>query len=69
MERMVILVDRPGIIFLESAAPIRAVDVLPMPEQTLVQQHDRQVSARADRERLARDARWNDPAYNPGGEF
>jgi len=35
-------------------------------EENLVQQHDRQVAERADRERVARDARWNDPAYNPG---
>ena len=34
-------------------------------DETLVQQHDRQVAERADRERLARDARWRDPGYNP----
>jgi len=35
-------------------------------EETYIQQHDRQVAERADRARLARDARWDDPAYNPG---
>lgn len=37
-------------------------------EENAVQQHDRLVAERAERERLARDARWNNPAYNPGRE-
>ena len=32
-------------------------------DETLVQQHDRQVAERAERERIARDARWRDPTY------
>ena len=66
MACLTILVDRPGIIFLESATPIRAVGVLPIPEESLVQRYDRQVSERADHERRARGVRWDNPAYNPG---
>jgi len=38
-------------------------------EENGVQRHDRLTRERADRVRLARDARWADPAYNPGGGF
>ena len=40
-------------------------------EENGVQRHDRLTRERADRERLARDVRWSDPAYNPsrGCEF
>ena len=35
-------------------------------DENLVQQHDRQVAERAERERIARDARWRDPTYLVG---
>jgi len=66
MERMVILVDRPGIIFLESATPIRAVDMLPIRRRTLVQEHDEAWQRHLGAERIAREARWSDPTYLMG---
>ena len=48
------------------AALWTSADITLRRDETLVQEHDRQVAERADREQLARDARWGNPTYLVG---